>query len=132
MDPWTETLTSDVPAHHRSTGHIRHDPSRHGGGGPGADLIERTRDEHLRQFIDTVADRIGDDPVEILGPGTCREHLTRRLRERDVDRGVSRPIRTVPSSPITDRQFLARLRFLAGTTPRRVVARDSRRSGGDR
>jgi hypothetical protein len=29
-----ERIESDVPAHHRATGHVRHDPNvRHGGGG---------------------------------------------------------------------------------------------------
>ena len=116
----TEQLTSDVPAHHRSTGRVRHDPTRHGGGGPATDLIERTRQEHLRRFVDQVAQRVPDDPLEILGPGTTREHLVRRLRERDVAQGVWRDIRCVPSAALTERQFVARLRFLAGRpAPRR-------------
>lgn len=119
-DPTTETILSDVPVHHRSTGHIRHDPTRHGGEGVGGDLLERTREEHLRRFIGVVAGRVGDEPLEILGPGTCREHLTRRLRERDVEGAITRPIRTEPSAPLTQRQFLARLRVRAGlATPRR-------------
>lgn len=119
-EPTTEGLTSDVPAHHRSTGHVRHDPTRHGGGGPAADLIERSRQEHLRRFIEQVAQHIPDDAVEILGPGTTREHLVRRLRERDVAQGVWRDIRCVPSEALTERQFVARLRYLAGRpAPRR-------------
>jgi hypothetical protein len=119
-DTLTEVLVSDVPAHHRSTGHIRHDPERHGGGGVAADLIERTREEHLRRFVNQVAERIADEPVEIVGPGTVREHLARRLRERDVARSLARPIATVASGPLTERQFLARLRLLAGRpAPRR-------------
>jgi len=116
----TEGLTSDVPAHHRSTGHLRHDPSRHGGGGPASDLIERSREEHLRRFVDAVAERVPPDPVEVLGPGTTREHLVRRLRERDVAQGLTRDISCLPSGMLTDRQFVARLRFLAGRpAPRR-------------
>ena len=109
-----ERLVSSVPGHHRSTGHLRHDPDRHGGGGPVADLVEREREEQLRRFIETVAGRIPPGPVEIVGPGTCRERLARLLRERDVSRDVARPIETKPSMPLTERQFVARLQLLAG------------------
>jgi hypothetical protein len=119
-----ETLTSSVPAHHRSTGHLRHDPERHGGGGPAADLIEREREEHFRRFIETVAQRIPEGPVEIVGPGTCRERLARHLREQDVSRDVARPIQTKPSGLLTERQFVARLQQLAGRpAPRHSTAR---------
>ncbi len=114
-----ERLESDVPAHHRSTGHVRHDPTLHGGGGPGS-AGEPNRLEHLRQFVDRVADRLpaGDDLL-ILGPGTVREHLERRVRELDEHHGRSRAVACEPAARITDRQLIARLRHVIGADPRR-------------
>ena len=78
-------VESEVPAHHRSTGHVRHDPGiRHGGGGPKQTAGEPHRLEHLERFIDRVADLVGEEErLIILGPGTVREHLERSLRDHD-------------------------------------------------
>jgi hypothetical protein len=77
--PVLERIESDVPAHHRSTGHVRHDPNvRHGGGGIPQTAGEPHRLEHLARFLDAVADVLPDeDDLMILGPGTVREHLAR-------------------------------------------------------
>lgn len=75
--PRLERVESEVPAHHRATGHVRHDPGvRHGGGGPPQTAGEPHRLEHLDRFVEQIANRLppGDDLL-ILGPGTVRERL---------------------------------------------------------
>lgn len=107
-----ETLTSEVPAHHRSTGHVRHDPGvRHGGGGPPQTAGEPHRLEHLARFLDAVAERIAaEDDVLVIGPGTVRTRLARRLREEDERRPSGRAVHTEASARLTSRQLVARLR----------------------
>ena len=114
-------VTSDVPVHHRSTGHVRHDPTfRHGGGGIPDDTFERDRAGHLREFLEAVVAALpADGDVEVLGPGTARGQLARTLAEADHHRGRARAIRTTPSGPLTDRQLIAWLRAQTGDPPRR-------------
>jgi hypothetical protein len=111
-----ERIVSDVPARHESTGHVTYDPYvRHGGGGAAQDKIERDRAGHLRAYLAEVARRIGtDESVEILGPGTVREELTRMLRADDLDHGRRRTVLTAASPPLTDRQLIARVRDRMG------------------
>ena len=75
-------LGSDVPARHRSTGHVRHRPAvRHGGGGVSESALERHREEHLARFIEQVARRLPDDEDVVIlfsirsNGGTCYELL---------------------------------------------------------
>ena len=114
-------LRSDVPAHRRSTGHVRHDPTvRHGGGAPPDDRFERDRAGHLRDFLESVAVAVpatGD--VEVVGPGMVHQHLAQVLAEIDRHRGRSRAIRTTTMGPLSDRQLIAWLRERAGDPPRR-------------
>lgn len=116
-----ERLESEVPAHHRATGHVRHDPMVRHGGGRDQSADEPHRQEHLARFVDAVTDQLrGVDELLLLGPGTVREHLQRRLRE--TPRAVSGPplrIVTQPSGRETDRQLVARLRRHLGVGPRR-------------
>jgi hypothetical protein len=121
VDIRASRLHSDVPAHRRSTGHVRHDPGlRHGGGGSPQDAGEPRRLEHLARFLATVADRIGpDDDLVVLGPGTTREHLARRVSEGDARRHAARRITSEPAAPMTDHQLVAALRTLAGEEPKR-------------
>ena len=86
-----ERLDSEVPAHHRSTGHVRHDPGiRHGGGGAAQTAGEPHRIEHLGRFVEGIADRLGpDDDLLIIGPGTVRERLEHRVRAMDEHQGRS-------------------------------------------
>jgi hypothetical protein len=116
-----ERVESEVPAHHRATGHVRHDPAvRHGGGGSPQSAGEPHRIEHLNRFVGDIANRLdGDDNVLILGPGTVHERLVRQLSERDGHHGRHRDIACEASSPRTDRQLIARLRRFAGDEPRR-------------
>jgi len=118
--PTTVRVVSDVPAHRRSTGHVRIDPAIRHGGGREQDAHEPHRIEHLRRYLHEVAERIApEDDVEILGPGTVREHLERLLRDDDRAHGRTRTVRGAPSPPLTPRQLLARLRAGAGAAPPR-------------
>ena len=116
-----ERVSSEVPAHHRATGHVRHDPAiRLGGGGPPQTAGEPHRLEHLARFVEDVADRLAaDSDLLILGPGTVRERLERQVRERDERHGNHRDVTSEASPPVTDRQLIARLRHLAGADARR-------------
>jgi hypothetical protein len=117
-----ERVESTVPAHHRSTGNVRHDPGiRHGGGGGSPQSAgEPRRIEHLDRFVDDIAHRLaGDDALLILGAGTVHERLARQLSESDVHHGRVRGIGCETSAPLTDRQLIARLRRFAGIEPRR-------------
>ena len=133
-----ERLLSDVPAHHRSTGHVRYDPSvRHGGVGPRA-AAEQQRLEHLARFVELVATRVRPrDDLLILGPGTVRERLDHRIREADRHGSRARNVTCRASARLTDRQLIARLRHLAGgdrqrrtTGPYRSTETTIRRASG--
>lgn len=123
--PSVERLASDVPAHRRSTGHVRHDPmTRHGGGGPQT-AGEPRRLEHLDRFVDEVADRLaGDEDIVLVGHGTVHERLDTRLREIDAQGRRARPISVRPADRLTERQLIAQLREHLGASARR------RRVGG--
>ncbi len=115
-----ERVESEVPAHHRATGHVRHDPAvRHGGGGPQA-AGEPHRIEHLNRFVGDIANRLAaDDNLLILGPGAVHERLARHLSDSDGRHGRQREIACQKSQRLTDRQLQARLRRFAGVEPRR-------------
>jgi len=115
-----ERIDSEVPAHRRSTGHVRHEPSvGHGGVAP-QDAGERHRNEHLRRFIATVADAVeADDEVAVLGQGTVFEGLARLLADRDRAHARARVVHVETSKRLTDRQLVARARVLAGAPPNR-------------
>ena len=108
-----EHVISDVPAHRRSTGNVRHDPStRHGGGGQRTG--EANRLEHLARFVDLVAARLPSGNINVIGPGTVREHLERAIREADERHGRIRALTCEPADKMTERQLVARLRDLVG------------------
>jgi len=121
--PDVQRVESDVPAHRKSTGHVRHDPAvRHGGGG--ARDGEAQRLEHLARFIDDIAGRLSpDDDLVLIGPGTVREHLEQRVRAIDAGQHRDRPITCEASARVTERQLVARVRSLVGAGPRRRLAR---------
>jgi hypothetical protein len=114
-------LTSDVPAHHRATGHVRHDPVvRHGGGGRSQTAGEPRRLEHLGRFVTEVSDRLThDDDLLVMGPGTVRVRLVRRLRASDEHHGRQRTIRCEAAPRLSDRRLVARLHRATGVDPRR-------------
>jgi len=113
--PILERLTSNVPAHRRSTGHGRRDPVLRSGGSA-ATADEPHRLEHRARFLEAVAARLPDDDLELVGPGTVREHLARVLLR---DAGRSGAISTHAAGPMTDHQLVARARELVGEAPRR-------------
>jgi hypothetical protein len=115
-----ERLESEVPARHRGTGHVRHDPNvRHGGGGPqGAG--EPHRLEHLARFLERVAGALPErDDLLILGPGSVHERLAKLVREQDRRHRVTRVVSCVAAEPLTRGQLVERLRLAAGEDPRR-------------
>lgn len=116
-----DRIESDVPAHHRATGNVRHDPSvRHGGGGPPQTAGEPHRLEHLARFLDAVAARLPrDEDLLLVGPGTVREHLARQIAEMDARHRAVRAVRCEAASPMTRRQLVARCRRATGDEPRR-------------
>lgn len=116
-----ERFESEVPAHHRATGHVRHDPAmRHGGGGGPQSAGEPHRLEHLERFVEEIADRLApEDVLLILGPGTVHERLERHVSESDTHHGRHREIACEASPPLTDRQLIERLREFAGAETRR-------------
>ena len=114
-----DRIQSDVPAHRRSVGHVRHEPAtRHGGGRDGT-AGEPRRLEHLEAFCRHVAARIPTTTdVVVMGPGTVRHHLERRLRHAAGSRSTRR-IDGLPAGRMTDRQLIAWLRSYLEDEPRR-------------
>jgi hypothetical protein len=121
--PRIERIESEIPAHHRATGHVRHDPGiRHGGGGVSQTAGEPHRLEHRERFLEQVALRLPvDDDLVLIGPGTMREHLERRIRETDERQRRTRRVTTEASAHLTDRQLVTRLLRLLGAEPRRYT-----------
>jgi len=120
-----ERLDSDVPAHRRSTGHVRHEPLiRHGGGGAPQSAGDPRRIEHLDRFVEDVAGLLaGDEDILLLGPGTVHERLEVRLRELDASGGRARVLSSRHAAPLTERQLVAQLREHLGAGPRRQPVR---------
>ncbi len=116
-----ERIRSDVPGRHRSTPHVRVDPTiRHGGGGATADVAERARRSHLRAFLEDVARHVPDiDDVTVVGPGIVRERLERNLRADDRRHGRRRHVHSSAAERLTEQELVARVRALAGDAPRR-------------
>ncbi len=110
----------EVPPHEKSVGHVRHDPSRHGGGRAQSSL-ETHREEHLRQALERVAAAIptGEDVV-VIGPGTVRERLAAELSADDEKAARTRQVRSERAHRLTEAQLVERLRQLVGMPPRRV------------
>ncbi len=116
-----ERIRSDVPGRHRSTPHVRIDPTtRHGGGGASADVAERARRDHLRTFLDDVTGHVPDgDDVTVVGPGIVRERLERNLRAEDRRHGRRRHVHSAAAERLTEQELVAHVRALAGDAPRR-------------
>jgi hypothetical protein len=116
-----ERVRSDVPGRHKSTGHLRVDPNvRHGGGGASADTMERARREHLRAFLQEVAEHVPEtDDVTVVGPGLVRERLERDLRADDRRHGRLRHVHCAAAERLTEEALVAHVRELAGDAPRR-------------
>ena len=124
----TEELTSDVPIHRASTGHVRHDPSfRHGGGGGPQTAGDPRRQEYLNRFVEEVATHVpATHDVKVVGPGETHERLADHLRVFDRRHGLAREVADEASTRLTRPQLVAMLRDLVGVPARR------RRMGGRR
>ena len=108
-------IDSTVPGRHRSTG--RPPTEEHPGG-------EGHRIEHMRTFLDQVADALPvDDEVLLVGDGEVVEHLADLIRTDDANHGRERRIQVDKSGPITERQLLARIRTFAGSPAKRHLPR---------
>ena len=118
-----ERVTSQVPDHHKSTGHVRHDPAVRHGGGQSQDTDEARREEYLGRFVRDVIHRLPEDAdLTVLGPGETHEHLVKAIRAADVDHRHGRKVSGRRSSRKTDRQLVALLRELEGDeAPRRAA-----------
>jgi hypothetical protein len=116
-----ERVESEVPAYHRATGHVHHDPVFRGGdGGSRQTAGESHRLEHLKRFVTDLAGRLAsDDELLVIGPGTVHERLARQVAAGDERRGHPRAIVCEASPPLTDRQLIARLHRFTGIEPRR-------------
>lgn len=119
-----DRVTSVVPDHTKSTGHLRHDPAIRHGGGRSQDAEESRRHEYLSRFMKDVAHRLPEDAdLTVLGPGATHEHLVKTIRASDVEHHRVRQVAGRRSSRLTDHQLVALLRELEGDeAPRRTAA----------
>jgi hypothetical protein len=127
-----ERLTSDIPDHRRSTGHVRQRAVPGGGGVVPRTTGETHRQEHIARFIERVVAVLpeGDDLV-LLGPGTLKLRLEHHVREGDARRGRARRVTTETAARLTERQLVARLRREAGAPPRRRAVAQGAAAVGD-
>lgn len=116
-----ERVRSEVEGRHRSSGHVRIDPSvRHGGGRASPDSLERARREHLRAFIEEVAQHVPPaDDVMVVGPGIVRERLERGIRADDRKHSRKRHVHSAAAERLTEQELVAHVRTLAGDAPKR-------------
>jgi hypothetical protein len=121
-----ERVRSDVEGRHRSAGHVRIDPSvRHGGGRASPDSMERARREHLRSFLEEVAEHVPpSDDVMVVGPGMVRERLERGIRAEDRRHGRRRHVHSAAAERLTEQELVAHVRLLAGDAPKRRAVND--------
>ncbi len=116
-----ERVRSDVPGRHRSTGHVRVDPTGRHGGRSGPDGAERARRARLATFVKEVADHLPPDgDVVVVGPGLVRSRLERSLRADDRRLGRRRRVHTTAADHLTEQELVARVRELAGDAPKRL------------
>ena len=118
---WSPELTvrhridSTVAGRHRSTGRA---PTEERQGDEGR------RVEHMRDFFDHVAHALPvEDDLLLIGDGEVVEHFADHIRAEDASHGRKRRIEVEKSSPITERQLLARIRTFAGSPARRQLPR---------
>ncbi len=107
-----EHIDSQVPGRHRSTG--RPPTEDHPAG-------EGHRDEHMRAFFAQIlASVAGDDDLLLVGDGEVVEHFSRQLAAQ-AHGHAARRVEVDKSGPMTEPQFLARIRAFAGSPARRTL-----------
>lgn len=118
-------LASDVPAHRKSTRHVRHGPAMRGGSAIAPEpAVEPHRLEHLDRYIQEVAEQLAmDEDILVLGHGSVHEQLVTRLREIDSHSGRERQISVRRADRLTEPQLVAELRERLGTSARRCRVR---------
>ena len=115
-----DDFASDVPSRHRTTVHVRHDPTVRHGGGMSQAAADAARVAHLDRFLAGVARRISpDSAVLILGSGPVRHRLAHRLRSRDMRRGRKRDVQSRAAPRMTRPQLVERLLRAVGQEPRK-------------
>lgn len=112
-------VTSGIPAHERSTYHVRHDPQvRSGGGGRGGDDAARHRTEHVRQFLARVeASLAAEEALDVLGTGELGRQLANQVRRHDRAHHRERAIAVSHSMRLTRPQLVALLKERLGIEP---------------
>ena len=86
--------------------------------------------EHLGRFLDEVTQRLdAADGLLVIGPGTVRSRLVRRIRESDAHHGRRRTVTCEAAPRLTDRQLVAWVRRATGVDPRRHTVGAYRWSG---
>lgn len=121
-----ERITAEIPEHHDSPGHLRHDPAVRHGGGRSQETEEARRREYTARFLKEVTNGLPTDAdLTVLGPGTTHEHLTKVVRASDTEHHRVRQVTSQRSSRKTDRQLVALLREIEGEVPpRRTVGEE--------
>jgi hypothetical protein len=108
-----QQIESDVPGRHRSTG--RPPTEDHPAG-------EGHRDEHMRAFFAQIVAGVPmADDLLLVGDGEVVEHFARQIEAQDHGRATVRRVEIDKSGPMTEPQFLARIRVFAGAPARRTL-----------
>lgn len=109
-----EHIDSQVPGRHRSTG--RPPTEDHQAG-------EGHRDEHMRTFFAQILASVPiADDLLLVGDGEVVEHFSHQLAAQAQAHGhAPRRVEVDKSGPMTEPQFLARIRAFAGSPARRTL-----------
>lgn len=121
-----EQLESDIPAHHRSVGHVHEGRGQHGGTGDHS-AGEGPRLEARRAFLHRVVAALPEHDLLILGDSQMPGALATAVREadqhaiREGDRRIE--VRTIDK--LSQNQLVAAVAQFAGSPARRMVPRES-------
>lgn len=117
-----ERLESDIPAHHRSVGHVREGRGQHGGTGARS-AGESPRLEHRRAFIEQVVAALAEHDLLILGPSQMPGALARAVEraDRHAVGERDRHIEVRPVDQLTEPQLVAITAEFAGAPSRRQL-----------
>src|ERR1035437_8490331 len=106
-----ETVESQVPGRHRSTG--RPPTEEHPAG-------EGHRAEHIRPFFAQInATAPTDEALLLGGHGEVVDRFAHQIQDRDRSRSAARRVEVEKSGPMTEPQLLARIRAFAGSPAKR-------------